>query len=54
MAFREKLAWLTLLGSGVAYGVYFLAIGPSVDFGRDNMVAIIGTFGPVAVFPLWP
>ena len=50
MAFREKLAWLTLLGSGVAYGVYFLAIGPSVDFGRGNMVAIIGTFGPVAVF----
>lgn len=48
MAFREKIAWLTLVTMIVAYSVYFGIAGPSVGFGRDRMLDIVWTFGPVA------
>lgn len=48
MAFREKIAWLTLGTMLVAYGVYFGVVGPRVDFGARHLMDIIWTFGPVA------
>lgn len=48
MAFREKIAWLTLGTMLVAYGVYFGVVGPSVDFGARRMLDIVWTFGLVA------
>lgn len=48
MAFREKIAWLTLGTMLVAYGVYFGVVGPRVDFGARHLIDIIWTFGPVA------
>lgn len=48
MAFREKMAWLTLGTMLVAYGVYFGIVGPAVRFGEDRMLDIIWSFGLVA------
>lgn len=48
MAYREKMAWLQLVGFVVAYSVYFGITGPAVAFGRDNMLDIVWSFGPVA------
>lgn len=48
MAFREKMAWFTLISFIVTYAVYFGIAGPSVEFGRNNMLDIVWTFGPVA------
>ncbi len=48
MAFREKMAWFTLISFTVTYAVYFGIAAPSVDFGRNNMLDIVWTFGPVA------
>jgi hypothetical protein len=48
MAFREKIAWLTLGTMLAAYGVYFGIVGPAVGFGRTHMVNIIWSFGLVA------
>lgn len=48
MAFREKIAWLTLVTMLVAYGVYFGVVGPAAGFGRAHMVNIIWSFGIVA------
>ena len=48
MAFREKMAWFTLIGFILTYAVYFGIAAPSVAFGRDNMLDIVWTFGPVA------
>lgn len=49
MAFREKMAWLTLGTMLVAYGVYFGIVGPAVRFGEARMLDIIWSFGLVAV-----
>jgi uncharacterized BrkB/YihY/UPF0761 family membrane protein len=48
MAFREKIAWLTLGTMLVAYGVYFGIVGPAVGFGERRMIDIIWSFGLVA------
>jgi hypothetical protein len=48
MAFREKIAWLTLITMLVAYGAYFAVIGPASGFGAERMVDIIWSFGAVA------
>lgn len=48
MAFREKMAWFTLISFILTYAVYFGIAAPSVAFGRDNMLDIVWTFGPVA------
>ncbi len=49
MTFREKIAWLTLAALFVTYGAYFLVLGPKVAFGKNNLVDVIWSFGPVAV-----
>jgi len=48
MAFREKMAWFTLIGFILTYAVYFGIAAPAVAFGRDNMLDIVWSFGPVA------
>lgn len=48
MAYREKIAWLTLGTTLLAYGAYFGWIGPASDFGEQRMVDIIWSFGLVA------
>ena len=48
MAFREKMAWLTLGTMLVAYGIYFGIVGPAVRFGEGRMLDIIWSFGLVA------
>jgi uncharacterized BrkB/YihY/UPF0761 family membrane protein len=48
MAFREKMAWLTLGTMLVAYGVYFGIVGPAAGFGERRMLDIIWSFGLVA------
>jgi uncharacterized BrkB/YihY/UPF0761 family membrane protein len=49
MAFREKMAWLTLVTMLIAYTVYFTILGPAVGFGEARMLDIIWSFGLVAV-----
>ena len=49
MAFREKIAWVMLAALCIAYGAYFLVLGPSVAFGENNLVDVVWSFGPVAV-----
>ena len=49
MAFREKMAWLTLVTMLIAYGIYFGLVGPAVDFGRHRLIDVIWSFGLVAV-----
>ncbi len=48
MAFREKIAWLTLVTMLVAYAAYFTIVGPAVGFGETRMLDIIWSFGLVA------
>lgn len=48
MAFREKIAWLTLVTMLLAYGVYFGIVGPAFGFGKADLVHIIVSFGLVA------
>jgi uncharacterized BrkB/YihY/UPF0761 family membrane protein len=48
MAFREKIAWLTLGTMLIAYGVYFGIVGPAVGFGEGRMLDILWSFGLVA------
>ncbi|MEA3016733.1 MAG: hypothetical protein QOI38_1455 [Sphingomonadales bacterium] len=48
MAFREKIAWLTLATMLEAYIVYFGFVGPAVGFGERRMLDIVWSFGPVA------
>ena len=45
MAFREKIAWLTLGTMLAAYTVYFTIVGPTAGFGETRMVDIIWSFG---------
>ncbi|WP_292052539.1 MULTISPECIES: hypothetical protein [unclassified Brevundimonas] len=49
MAFREKIAWLTLAGFALAYGYYFFIAGPAVGFGEGRLAAIPSAFAPAAV-----
>lgn len=49
MAFREKIAWVTLAGLCIAYGAYFAVLGPNVAFGENDLADIFWSFGPVAV-----
>jgi uncharacterized BrkB/YihY/UPF0761 family membrane protein len=49
MAFREKIAWLTLGTMLIAYAAYFGVVGPAVDFGERRMLDIVWSFGLVAV-----
>ncbi len=49
MAFREKMALLTLGTMLIAYGVYFGLVGPAADFGRNRLIDVIWSFGAVAV-----
>jgi uncharacterized membrane protein len=48
MAFREKIAWLTLATMLVAYGLYFGVIGPAAGFGETRLADILWSFGLVA------
>jgi hypothetical protein len=48
MAFREKIAWLTLVTMVVAYGIYFGIVGPAARFGEGRMLDIIWSFGLIA------
>jgi hypothetical protein len=48
MAYREKIAWLTLGTMLVAYGAYFTIVGPAAGFGEARMLDIIWSFGLVA------
>ncbi|HEV7660774.1 MAG TPA: hypothetical protein VGO55_13125 [Allosphingosinicella sp.] len=48
VAFREKIAWLTLVTMAVAYGVYFGIVGPAAGFGERRMLDIIWSFGLIA------
>jgi uncharacterized membrane protein len=49
MAFREKIAWLTLGTMLVAYAIYFGIAGPRIGFGEERMLDIVWAFGPVAL-----
>lgn len=53
MAYREKMAWIELLGMVVAYGAYFIAVG-MVDPapGRDATLIYCGLFGAATVVRL--
>ncbi|MES2987157.1 MAG: hypothetical protein V4808_04555 [Pseudomonadota bacterium] len=46
MAYREKLAWLELIGIAIAYGAYFIAAGISGPLapGRDATLTYVGLF----------
>jgi len=48
MAYREKLAWLTLGLMLVAYTIYFAFVGPAVGFGQERLMDVIWSFGWVA------
>lgn len=48
MAFREKMAWLTLATMAVAYGIYFSLIGRPGAAGAPRLLDIVWTFGPIA------
>ena len=48
MAYREKMAWLTLGTMLVAYTVYFGLVGPAAGFGRDRLLDFLWSFGAVA------
>jgi uncharacterized BrkB/YihY/UPF0761 family membrane protein len=47
MAFREKIAWLTLATMLAASFVYFGIVGPAAGFGKRHLVDIIWSFGLV-------
>lgn len=53
MAYREKLAWLELIGMVIAYGGYFIAIG-LVDPapGRMEALTYVALFGAASVVRL--
>lgn len=48
MAFRERVAWLTLGALVVMYGLYFGVVGPAAGFGARSMLDIVWSFGPLA------
>lgn len=46
MAYREKLAWLELVGMAIAYGAYFIAVGMVGPLapGRNATLTFVGLF----------
>ena len=50
MAYREKMAWIELVGMVVAYGAYFIAVG-MVDPapGRDAALTYCALFGAATI-----
>lgn len=50
MAYREKMAWLELVGMTIAYGAYFIALG-MVDPapGHDATLTYVALFGAASV-----
>lgn len=53
MAYRERMAWLELVGMTVAYGAYFIAVA-MVDPapGRDATLTYVALFGAATVIRL--
>lgn len=53
MAYREKLAWLELIGMVIAYGAYFVAVG-LVDpaTGRMETLTYVALFGAATAIRL--
>ena len=53
MAYREKMAWLELVGMVIAYGAYFIAVA-MVDPapGRDATLTYVALFGAATVVRL--
>ena len=49
MAFKEKIAWLSLVGMIVAYGVYFALAVPLVRRGEGTTLQLIGLLAAVLV-----
>ncbi|MDF7774618.1 hypothetical protein P1X14_05115 [Sphingomonas sp. AOB5] len=53
MAYREKLAWIELIGMTLAYGAYFVAVGIVEPVGvRDTTLTYVGLFGAATVVRL--
>mgnify|MGYP003584163563 CR=1 FL=1 len=48
MAYREKLAWLTLGAMLVAYGIYFTWLGLALRQGEPSLLGILLPFGIIA------
>lgn len=48
MAYREKLAWLTLGAMLVAYGIYFTWLGLALRQGEPTLLGILLPFGIIA------
>lgn len=48
MAYREKLAWLTLGAMLVAYGIYFTWLGLALRHGEPTLLGILLPFGIIA------
>ncbi len=53
MAYREKLAWLELIGMVIAYGAYFISLG-IVDPapGRMETLTYVALFGAASAIRL--
>jgi hypothetical protein len=49
MAFREKIAWLTLGAMLVAYGVYFSLLAMAAQGGEPPLLRMLGLFAAVTV-----
>ncbi|NML06394.1 hypothetical protein [Sphingomonas sp. G-3-2-10] len=53
MAYREKLAWIELIGMVLAYGPYFIAVGIVDPVGaRDTTLTYVGLFAAATVVRL--
>src|SRR3954452_7124802 len=49
MAFREKIAWLTLVAMVVAYSVYFSLLGATYRHQEPAMPQMLGLFAAVTI-----
>lgn len=52
MAFREKIAWLTLGAMLIAYTVYFTLLGIATEHGAPPLMTMIGLFAAVTLAQL--
>ncbi|MGJ3647181.1 hypothetical protein ACLB0R_01735 [Sphingomonas sp. GlSt437] len=52
MAFREKIAWLTLLAMVVAYSIYFSLLAAATRNGAPPLLKMLGLFGAVTLTQL--
>src|SRR5690242_18022110 len=53
MAYREKMAWLELVGMMIAYGAYFIAVAIADPApGRDTTLTYVALFGASSVVRL--